>query len=94
MRTLLMVATGVVLALAFDVVAAALDRRGMGRGDAAGALFICIWFGVAAVDFWIGVDAGNAVGLELGVHLLIFALPAALAWHLSRRRQGRRTMAR
>ncbi len=86
MRTLLMVAIGIVLALAFDAVTAVLPRRGMGRGNDGGVLFVCIWLAVAAVDFWIGVDAGNAVGLELGVHLLIFALPAALAWHLSRRR--------
>ena len=94
MRTLLMVATGIVLALGFDLVTAALQRRGMAGGNDGGVLFICIWLGVAAIDFWIGVDAGNAVGLEPGVQLLILALPGALAWHLSRRRRGLRAVAR
>lgn len=84
MRTLLMVLAGVVLALAFHLVAAALNRRGASRIDGA-RLFIWIWLAVASVDFWVGVDAGNSALLELGVHLLIFALPAALAWYLSRR---------
>jgi hypothetical protein len=30
------------------------------------------------------------VMLELGVHLLMFALPAALAWYLARRRRVQR----
>jgi hypothetical protein len=88
MRTLLMTATGVVLALVFDLVVAALRKRGIGRSTDGGRLFICIWLAVAIVDFWFGVEAGNTVSLELGVHLLIFAVPAALAWYLSRRRRA------
>lgn len=88
MRTLLMTATGVVLALAFDLIVAALRKRDMARTADGAGLFIAIWFGVAIVDFWFGVEAGNAVSLELGVHLVIFAVPAALAWYLSRRRRG------
>jgi hypothetical protein len=89
MRTLLMIATGVVLALAFDRVGAALVKRRGGRGAEGTGLFIWIWLVVASVDFWIGVEAGNGVGLELGVHLLIFIVPAALAWYLSRRYRAR-----
>lgn len=85
MRTLLMIATGLALAFVFHLAGAALRRRGSG-GEADGAgLFIAIWLAVASVDFWVGVDAGNGMALELGVHLLIFALPAALAWYLARR---------
>jgi hypothetical protein len=85
MRTLVMAATGVRLALAFYGIGAALRRRGIGR-DADGArLFMWIWLAVVAVDFWVGVGAGNAVALEIGVHLIIFAVPGALAWYLSRR---------
>jgi hypothetical protein len=93
MRTLLMVAAGVVLALGFDVVMAALRKRGVDRSSADGVLFIWIWLAVTAVDFWVGVDAGHAVSLELGVHLLIFALPAGFAWVLARRRHARRPVA-
>ena len=90
MRTLLMTVTGAVLALAFDFVVAALRKRGIGRTGDGARLFIWIWLAVASVDFWFGVEAGYAVPLELGVHLLIFAVPAALAWYLSRRRRARR----
>jgi hypothetical protein len=87
MRTLLLVAAGLVLALVFHSTGAALRRRGRGV-DGAG-LFIAIWLAVASVDFWVGVETGNGVALELGVHLLIFALPAALAWYLARRPTAR-----
>jgi len=88
MRTLLMVAIGVALALVFDAVVAAFNKRGIGRGAGGAQLFIWIWLAVASVDFWVGVDAGHAVLLESGVHLLIFAVPAALAWYLGRRRSA------
>jgi hypothetical protein len=92
MRTLLMVATGVVFALAFDRVAAALAKRR--RHGACGAgLFIWIWLAVVSVDFEIGLRAGNAVELELGAHLLIFIVPAALAGYLAQRHYPARTEA-
>jgi hypothetical protein len=91
MRTLLMVAIGVVLALVLDAFSAAMHKRGIRRGAEP---FIWIWLAVASVDFWVGVDAGNAVSLELGVHLLVFAVPAALAWYLARRRHAQRAAAR
>lgn len=94
MRTLLMVAIGVVLALVFDVIIAAMHKRGIRRGAGGAEPFIWIWLAVASVDFWVGVDAGNAVSLELGVHLLVFAVPAALAWYLARRRHTQRAAAR
>jgi hypothetical protein len=93
MRTLLMIATGILLALAFDRVEAALSKRGSSRGTNDAMPFIWIWLAVASVDFWIGVEAGNAVWLEVGVHLLIFTVPAALAWYLSRRRHAARARA-
>jgi hypothetical protein len=88
-----MVATGVVLVLAFDRVGAALGKRRISRGADGAGLFIWIWLVVASVDFWIGIEAGNGVGLELGVHGVIFIVPAALAWYLSRRRHAARVEA-
>ena len=88
MRTLLMTVIGIALAVAFTVVFEMLHRRGKSR-DADGArLFILIWLAITVVDFWIGVEEGHAVSLELGVHALIFIVPAAAAWYLSRRRRA------
>ena len=87
MRTLLMTARGVAFAVAFDVVVMALRQRGKSRGADGAALFIWIWLGITIVDFWIGVEEGHGVSLEVGVHALIFGAPAAVAWYLSRRRR-------
>ena len=88
MRTLLMTVIGIALAVAFAVVFEMLHRRGKSR-DADGArLFILIWLAITVVDFWIGVEEGHALSLELGVHAVIFIVPAAVAWYLSRRRRA------
>jgi hypothetical protein len=86
MRTAAMIVVGVVLAIAFDLIVAALKRRGHATGTDAGRLFITIWLGIMVVDFYVGVSEGNAIPLELGVHALLFLVPAGLAWWLSRRR--------
>jgi hypothetical protein len=86
MRTLLMTVIGVAFAVAFDVVVAMLHQRGKSRGTDGAQLFIWIWLGITIVDFWVGVEEGHGVSLELGVHALIFIVPAAAAWYLSRRR--------
>ncbi|HEX5865991.1 MAG TPA: hypothetical protein VF014_17325 [Casimicrobiaceae bacterium] len=88
MRTLLMTAIGVAFAVVIDVVVAALHQRGKSRGADGGALFIWMWLGITIVDFWIGVEEGHGVSLEVGVHALIFGAPAAVAWYLSRRRRA------
>jgi hypothetical protein len=43
------------------------------------------------VDFYAGVSEGNSIPLELGVHSLLFAVPAGAAWWLSRRHRVRRS---
>ena len=86
MRTLLMTVIGLALAVAFDVVLEMLRRRGKSRGADGAQLFIWIWLAITSVDFWVGVEEGHGVSLELGVHALIFIVPAAAAWYLSRRR--------
>jgi hypothetical protein len=88
MRTLLMTVIGLALAVAFDAVFGMLHRRGKSRGADGARLFIWIWLAITSVDFWVGVEEGNAVSLELGVHTLIFIVPAAAAWYLSRRRRA------
>jgi hypothetical protein len=88
MRTLLMTVIGLALAVAFDVVVEMLRRRGKSRGADGARLFIWIWLAVTIVDFWVGVEEGHGVSLELGVHALIFIVPAAAAWYLSRQRRA------
>ncbi|MDQ2961987.1 MAG: hypothetical protein M3R31_02335 [Pseudomonadota bacterium] len=88
MRTLLMTVIGVAFAVAFDVIVAALHRRGKSRGTDGAHLFIWIWLAITIVDFWVGVEEGHAVMLEVGVHALIFVVPAAAAWYLLRRRRA------
>jgi hypothetical protein len=88
MRTLLMTVIGVAFAVAFDVVVAMLRQRGKSRGADGALLFIWIWLAITIVDFWVGVEEGHGVSLELGVHALIFVVPAAAAWYLSRRRRA------
>jgi hypothetical protein len=88
MRTAAMIVVGVVLAIAFDLIVAALKARGRARETDAGRLFILTWLGIMIVDFYAGVSEGNAVPLELSVHALLFVVPAGAAWWLSRRRQA------
>ena len=88
MRTLLMTVIGVAFAVAFDIVVAVLQQRGKSRTADGARLFIWIWLAITIVDFWVGVEEGHGVLLELGVHALIFVVPAAAAWYLSRQRQG------
>ena len=86
MRTAAMIAVGVVLAIAFDLIVAALKARGRARETDASRLFMIIWLGIMVVDAYTGVSEGNSLALELGVHALQFAVPAGVAWWLSRRR--------
>jgi hypothetical protein len=83
-----MTVIGVAFAVAFDIVVAVLQQRGKSRTADGAQLFVWIWLAITIVDFWVGVEEGHGVLLELGVHALIFVVPAAAAWYLSRRRQG------
>ena len=88
MRTAAMIVVGVVLAIAFDLLVSWLKRTGRARRTDSGRLFTLIWLGIMVADFYAGVSEGNSVALELGVHALMFAVPAGAAWWLSRRRQA------
>ena len=86
MRTLLITVIGLALAVAFDVAVEMLRRRGKSRSADGARLFIWICLAISIVDCWVGIEEGHGVSLELGVHALIFIVPAAAAWYLSRRR--------
>jgi hypothetical protein len=51
-----------------------------GNHDARTAVFVVIWFVVAAVNMWLGVSkAGYSFREELPIFLLIFLLPVIVA---------------
>jgi len=86
MRTFIVIVIGIVLAGAFDAIAAMVNDRRVTRGIDGGWLFIWAWLLVAVADFGVGVATGHPVLAEMAIHLLIFVVPAAVAWYLSRRR--------
>lgn len=87
MRTFVLIVIGVALAGAFDAVAAAVNKRRVTRGVDGGWLFIWAWLLVAIADFGVGIATGHPVLAEIAIHALIFIVPAAVGWYLSRRRE-------
>lgn len=80
MRTLIIVAGGLLL-LGIALLA---GRWIGGAGNAplvtAARIFIPIWLVIAGINMWVGVArAGYSVADELPIFLLIFAVPAAAA---------------
>jgi hypothetical protein len=76
MRTLIAIVVG--LALSFGFVFAATH---LGKGKAFGAiLFVMLWLIFCGVDFANGVKAGYSAVDELGIHLIVFIVPAFGAW--------------
>lgn len=48
--------------------------------------FIPLWFVGAAINLWVGVSqAGYTVAEELPIFVVIFAVPAIVAWLIYRR---------
>jgi len=86
MRTLLVIVIGIAFAVAFQRVAAKVNKRYGARKIDGGYWFIGLWLAFTLVDFAVGVAAGHGALLEVAIHALVFAVPAALAWYLSRRR--------
>lgn len=86
MRTLALTSLGVLLLFAFVAIAATMKRQKGPPAFNAPRAFIFIWLGVSAAHFYIGVfREGYPVAMELGIHAIIFGIPALLAWYLSRR---------
>ena len=90
MRTAIAILIGVVLALAVGSLAAAVNRRRAAQAADGALWFIALWLVATVIDFFVGVSAGHGVALELGVHALIFAVPAAFAWYLRSRQRASR----
>jgi hypothetical protein len=77
---------GLVLLSVFVFVAAQVNAR-KGRKTVDGALwFLSVWLVVSVLNFCVGVFvAGYSVLTEIAVHVVVFGLPAGVAWYLSRR---------
>jgi hypothetical protein len=80
MRTLIVVGVGVALALG-----AVFAFSHLGKGKVTGALvFLAVWLIFCCVDYTNGVKAGYAAVDELGIHIVLFAVPALGAWFAAR----------
>jgi hypothetical protein len=80
MRTVIAIAVGLILAFGF-VFAGNL----LAKSKIAGAiLFLGLWLIFCGVDYSNGVKAGYSAVDELGIHILVFALPAIGAWLAAR----------
>lgn len=87
MHTLRLTMIGLVLLSVFVFVAAQISQR-KGKAVDGARMFIWVWLAVAAFNFVVGVVvAGYSIAIEILVHLVVFGVPAATAWYLSRRFQ-------
>ena len=86
MHTVYVIAGGLMLLGIFLLFARALSGvRPAARGKLLLA-FIPVWLACAAFNMWVGVSrAGYSVGDELPIFLVVFALPASIAYWLWRR---------
>ncbi|MFA7506444.1 MAG: hypothetical protein WCZ28_17225 [Burkholderiaceae bacterium] len=81
MRTLILIAVGLVLALASLRIAPAAWR------NRAAISFTLAWLGVCAWNLATGLSHGYTLAQELPIHVFLYGVPVALAWTLARRRK-------
>ncbi|MCI0553537.1 MAG: hypothetical protein L0287_21535 [Anaerolineae bacterium] len=86
MHTLMLTSGGLILLLAFILVANSINKRKSSPTINGPRIFIWFWLIVSAINFCVGVFvAGYSVVSEIIVHIVVFGLPAGIAWYLSRR---------
>jgi hypothetical protein len=90
LRTLLVILIGISVLFVCIAVASALNKGRASRPIDGAMIFVWLWLGFVIVDCYVGVRAGHGLALELALHALAFALPAGLAWYLSRRHRTTR----
>jgi apolipoprotein N-acyltransferase len=77
---------GLVLLIAFVLVANSINKRKSTPPVNGARIFIWFWLVVSIINFCVGVFiAGYSVMSEIIVHIFVFGLPAGIAWYLSRR---------
>jgi hypothetical protein len=83
-HVLVLIVVGHLLLAAFVLVAALINRRGNTVDGA--RQFIWVWLFASIANGAVGVlQAGIPLLNEIGAFILIFGVPAAAAWYLSRR---------
>jgi FtsH-binding integral membrane protein len=94
MHTLRITLIGLILLSLFIFVAAQINQR-KNRPAVDGAyLFLWVWLVVSVVNFCVGVFIAHySVLTELGVHVVVFGLPAGVAWFMSRKFRSRAAQA-
>lgn len=88
MRTLIVIIIGIAVLFVFIALAAALSKRRAGNPLDGAMIFVWAWLVFAFIDCCLGVSAGHGLAMELMIHALLFALPAGLAWYLSRQHRS------
>lgn len=84
MHTLMVIGGGLVLLAAFVVAGRIIGGPEAGAMAQAARYFILLWFIAAALNMYVGVTrAGYSVAQELPIFLVVFAVPAAVAFLLS-----------
>ncbi len=92
MHTLRMTVIGLVLLGLFVLAARLLNRNGSRRMDGAW-IFIWVWLAIAIANLLVGVFmAGIPLLTEILVLMVVFGVPAAVAWYLSQRSGGKVTL--
>ena len=90
MHTVKVIAGGFVLLALCLLIGRLVGGPALAAGVASAAkLFIPLWLAAAAINMWIGVSkAGYTIADEAPIFLVVFAIPAAVAfllfWKLSR----------
>lgn len=86
MRTLILTLIGILLLFALVASASAVNRRRHARVMNGPRAFVFLWLGISIAHLYIGVvREGYPLLMELGIHAIIFGIPALLAWYISRR---------
>jgi len=78
MRTLLFLSVGLILA----IVSIQLPPKNYRRWSV--VAFTLVWLSVSVWNLLIGLSHGYTLAQELPIHLLLFGIPAGLAWVLLR----------
>jgi membrane associated rhomboid family serine protease len=90
-HTLTVTLSGLVLLFVFLFIANSINKRKNKRVVDGSHIFIWFWLLVSIINFYVGVFVANySFATEVGVHLIIFGVPAAVAWYLSRRSVAKR----